>query len=121
VAATALDPLLDEQWHLADKNIEFAGANVRPVWPITRGAGIVIGIVDDGLQRTHPDLQPNYVAALSRDFVDGDSDPSPITVGSCSSSANCRGTWAAGIAAAAGGNGIGGGRGGPPPPAPPHP
>ncbi|HMF96578.1 MAG TPA: S8 family serine peptidase [Vicinamibacterales bacterium] len=108
VAATAPDPLLDEQWHLADKNVEFASANVRPVWPITRGAGVVIGIVDDGLQRTHPDLQPNYVAALSRDFVDGDTDPSPITLGDCSSSANCRGTWAAGIAAEAGDNGIGG-------------
>src|SRR5262245_7524085 len=108
VAATATDPLLDAQWHLADKNVEFASANVRPVWPITRGAGVVIGIVDDGLQRTHPDLQPNYVGALSRDFVDGDNDPSPITLGACASSANCRGTWAAGIAAAAGDNGVGG-------------
>ncbi|HXI29828.1 MAG TPA: S8 family serine peptidase, partial [Vicinamibacterales bacterium] len=108
VGATATDPLLEQQWHLADKNAEFASANVRPIWPITRGAGVVIGIVDDGLQRTHPDLQANYSAALSRDFNGGDADPSPVTIGGCSGSANCRGTWAAGIAAAAGDNGVGG-------------
>src|SRR5262249_25652760 len=102
------DRLLDQQWHLADKNVEFAAADVRPVWATTRGAGVVIAIVDDGVERTHPDLQANYNAALSRDFLGGDAHPSPITTRSRATTANCRGTGAAGMAAAAGDNGIGG-------------
>ncbi|MEW5982077.1 MAG: S8 family serine peptidase [Acidobacteriota bacterium] len=38
---------------------------------------MVIGVIDDGLQGTHPDLAPNYAAALSWDFRDGDGDPTP--------------------------------------------
>jgi subtilisin-like proprotein convertase family protein len=105
---TAADPL--SQWHLDDKAVEIASANVRPIWSTTRGAGVVIGIVDDGLQGTHPDLQANYNAALSHDFNGNDGDPSPATSGSCSTaaSANCEGTSAAGIAAARSDNGLGG-------------
>jgi subtilisin family serine protease len=106
--APAADPLANDQWHLSDRLVEIAGANVRPVWPTARGAGVVIGIVDDGLQWRHPDLQANYVASLSYDFNGGDNDPSPVTSGSCATTANCRGTAVAGIAAARGENGIGG-------------
>jgi subtilisin-like proprotein convertase family protein len=105
---TATDLLLDQQWYLKDKSIEIASANVQPAWPITKGAGVVIGIVDDGLQGAHPDLQTNYVASLSHDFNGGDNDPSPATSGTCDTTANCRGTWVAGIAAARSGNGLGG-------------
>lgn len=42
------------------------------VWQITQGSGTVIGVVDGGLQYTHPDLQPNYHATLSWDFIDND-------------------------------------------------
>ena len=47
-------------------------ANVEPIWTtgITSN-GVVIAIVDDGLQWTHPDLSPNYVAAYSYDFNGG--------------------------------------------------
>ena len=79
----APDVLLDQQWHLQDRQLEAASANVVPVWPTTRGAGVVIGIVDDGVQATHPDLQANYLAALSYDFRDHDADPSPVTAGAC--------------------------------------
>jgi hypothetical protein len=41
-ASAQSDPLLSQQWHLLDPNTEPAGANVLPVWPITKGAGIVI-------------------------------------------------------------------------------
>lgn len=96
------DPLLDQQWHLTARNQEPAGANVQAVWPISKGDGIVIGIVDDGLQYTHPDLQANYLAPLSWDFDDNDSDPGPdIAAG------DFHGTAVAGIAAARGENGIG--------------
>ena len=72
-----VDPLLEDQWHLKGPAQEIAGANVRSVWPIVRGLGVTIGIVDDGLQWTHPDLNANYAAAQSFDFNNNDPDPSP--------------------------------------------
>lgn len=100
-AAGQTDPLLEQQWHLKARSSEPAGANVRVVWPTTKGAGVVIGVVDDGLQHTHPDLQPNYSGALSFDFNFNDSDPSPNT------SSDFHGTAVAGVAGARGDNGIG--------------
>ena len=100
------DPMVASQWHLQYRNVEPAGANVRAVWQSAgfgeiTGSGSVIAIVDNGLQHTHPDLQPNYSAALSFDFNDGDPDPSPIVT------FDFHGTAVAGIAAARGGNGFG--------------
>src|SRR5262249_37420569 len=102
------DDLVNQQWHLRNRAIEAGSANVEPAWAITRGAGIVIGIVDDGVQSTHPDLAANYVASLSYDFRDHDVDASPVTSGVCGVSADCEGTLAAGVAAARGDNGFGG-------------
>jgi GT2 family glycosyltransferase/subtilisin-like proprotein convertase family protein len=101
-AALALtnDPLLDEQWHLKDRAAEIGGSNVRAAWPLTEGAGVVIGIVDDGLQGAHPDLSANYSAPLSWDFNGNDADPTPT-------GDDAHGTAAAGVAAARGGNAIG--------------
>ena len=50
--------------------------------PVT-GKGVVIGIIDDGLQYTHPALQNAYRPDLSRDFneiINGhyDTDPTPL-------------------------------------------
>lgn len=101
--SASTDPLLDQQWHLKARGEEPAGTNVRAVWPTTKGAGIVVGIVDDGLQHTHPDLAPNYMSDLSWDFNGNDADPSPdINAG------DFHGTAVAGVAAARGDNGIGG-------------
>lgn len=107
VIIRVLDPLLENQWHLKARSLEIGGTNVRAEWPTTRGSGVVIGIVDDGLQWTHPDLQPNYLSSASFDFNFNDADPSPTTSGSCSTGANCHGTAAAGVAAARDDNGIG--------------
>ncbi len=96
----APDVLLDNQWHLKDRALEIGGANVRAAWPITQGAGIVIGIVDDGLQWTHPDLSPNYLASASFDFNFNDADPQPFPT-------IAHGTAVAGIAAARSDNTIG--------------
>ena len=92
------DPLFSDQWHL--KNTGQSGAkagediNVMPAWDQGfTGQGVVIGIVDDGLQYEHPDLSPNYRKDLSYDFNSGDSDPAP-------SYYDKHGTSAAGVAAA---------------------
>ncbi len=79
------------QWHL---NVQSSGAvydaNVTGAWnrDIT-GQGVIIGIVDDGLQRLHPDLSPNYVAADSWNFGNNTADPSPIN----SNSSRCLSRW----------------------------
>lgn len=92
------DPYFGNQWHLGGGAITFH-ANVIPAWnrDVT-GQGVLLGIVDDGLQTTHPDLAPNYVAADSRDFGQGDSNPDPVA------NADNHGTAVAGVAAARGGN-----------------
>jgi len=99
------DPFFSRQWHLQNtgQNSGTVGLDVRVtnVWDRYRGAGVVIGIVDDGLARTHPDLAPNYSAALSRDFNDGDADPSPNVA------TDFHGTAVAGLVAARGDNAVG--------------
>jgi subtilisin-like proprotein convertase family protein len=98
------DPLFPGQWHL--RNTGQTGgtagvdANIQTAWDSTLGAGVVIGIVDDGLERTHPDLSPNFTALHSFDFNFNDFDPSPDAT-------DFHGTAVAGVAAARGNNGIG--------------
>ncbi|MEM8874209.1 MAG: S8 family serine peptidase [Planctomycetota bacterium] len=99
------DPQFGQQWHLRNTGqgggVAGIDANVTGAWDITQGAGVVIGIVDDGVQLTHPDISPNYRTDLDRDFNDNDNNPSP------QGSFDFHGTPVAGIAAARGGNGVG--------------
>src|SRR5688572_23375752 len=99
-APLAADALLEQQWYLKSRSQEVGGANVRAAWASSLGAGVVIGIVDDGLQYAHPDLAPNYLAAASWDFNTNDADPQPLSTAG-------HGTSVAGIAAARGDNTIG--------------
>ncbi|MBE9183148.1 proprotein convertase P-domain-containing protein, partial [Microcoleus sp. LEGE 07076] len=103
------DTLFKQQWNLQNTGqtggTPGADANVTKAWDTTKGKGVVIGIVDDGLQHTHPDLQDRYRADLSRDFNEisngvYDSDPMP-------NANNPHGTAMAGIAAATGNNNLG--------------
>ncbi|MBZ0280304.1 MAG: S8 family serine peptidase [Anaerolineae bacterium] len=106
------DPINDPagnhaQWHLgyADLPSYWVNLNVRPAWTNGfTGSGVQIAIVDDGLQHTHPDLQPNYNATGSYDFNGNDPDPSPYTGGINCNTNDCHGTSAAGVAAAADNN-----------------
>ena len=43
---TATDVLLGQQWHLQDRALEVASANVVPAWALTRGAGVVLTTKD---------------------------------------------------------------------------
>jgi subtilisin-like proprotein convertase family protein len=99
------DTFFDRQWHLRNtgQGGGLPGSDVNPVdvWDSFRGAGITIAIVDDGLEHTHPDLQPAYNPALSFDFNDRDPNPFPqngVFFG------NDHGTACAGVAAARGNN-----------------
>jgi hypothetical protein len=88
-AITPLDPLFPSQWHLNGSNIK-----VQQAWDWGyAGGGMRIGIVDEGMEFTHPDLWPNYLAT-GWDYADNDANP--FAVGNESHA-----TSAAGIAAAA--------------------
>ncbi|HUR21043.1 MAG TPA: S8 family serine peptidase, partial [Vicinamibacterales bacterium] len=73
---------------------------MRNAWATSQGAGIVIGIVDDGLQWANPDLLPNFLSSASWDFNENDGNPEPY-------STSAHGTAVAGVAAARGDNSIG--------------
>lgn len=92
------------QWHLNNtgENDAVAGIdlNIETAWDNYDGFGVRIGIVDDGLEVSHPDLASNVDLVNDYDFNDQDNDPSPGTD-------NFHGTACAGVAAAVGNNGIG--------------
>lgn len=73
------DPYYSQAWHLNNtgQNGYTAGAdiNVEDAWAYTRGSGVVVGILDDGFDIHHEDLDDNFQGG--KDYRDGDSDPSP--------------------------------------------
>ncbi len=90
------------QWHLVNEHTTGLDARVQGAWNRNlTGAGTLIGIADDGLQTTHPDLSPGYVAEHSWDFVGDDALPDPVL------DDDNHGTAVAGVAGARGGNGVG--------------
>ncbi len=92
------------QWHLNNtgQNGAISGIdlNVVPTWDNYKGRGIRIGILDDGLEVSHPDLAVNVDTVNDRDFNDLDNDPTPT-------SGDSHGTACAGVAAAKGNNNLG--------------
>ena len=83
------DPNLGEQWGIDALHLPEA-------WDTSDGDGIVIAIIDTGVDLEHPDLRDRLVDG--HDFVDGDDEPQDE---------NGHGTHVAGIAAAASDNGVG--------------
>ncbi|XP_021344063.1 neuroendocrine convertase 2-like, partial [Mizuhopecten yessoensis] len=69
--------------------------NIQKAWAKGyTGKGVVIGVVDGGVDITHPDLSSKVDKHLSYDFIENDNDPSPA-------SHESHGTKCAGIAVAA--------------------
>ncbi|KAF5300361.1 hypothetical protein FQR65_LT00981 [Abscondita terminalis] len=70
------DPRWPSMWYLNRGN--GLDMNVIPAWleGIT-GKGAVVTILDDGLEKDHPDLVKNYDPMASYDVNNHDSDPSP--------------------------------------------
>ncbi|MDA9091375.1 S8 family serine peptidase, partial [Porticoccaceae bacterium] len=106
------DPLYKYQWHLdntgqtsfasnggtsgADLNIDTAIASGKT------GEGVVVAIVDTGLEIAHEDIADNVVTNGSWNYSNSTTDPTP------SGSGSDHGTMVAGIVAAKGWNNIGG-------------
>ncbi len=101
---TPNDTYFSNQWHLEntgqDNGVAGEDVNITGAWNDVLGTGIVIGIVDDGLEWDHADLSANYESTLDYDYCNYDGDPTP-------SSFDAHGTAAAGVAAAIGNNGQG--------------
>ena len=66
-----------------------------------RGNGIVIGVMDHGVETLHPDLLLRHFPALSFDYLDNDSNPNPMFAN------ENHGTAVTGICSATADNGIG--------------
>lgn len=65
------DPLYTSgsQWYLYDTTSAVASLNISVIWDDYTGAGISIGIVDDGVEYDHEDLASNANIAMGRNFV----------------------------------------------------
>ncbi|XP_030048181.1 neuroendocrine convertase 1 [Microcaecilia unicolor] len=76
------DPMWNQQWYLQDTRTTLSqhkmDLHVIPVWKqgIT-GKGVVITVLDDGLEWNHTDIMDNYDPEASYDFNDNDDDPFP--------------------------------------------
>ncbi|MCX8155477.1 MAG: S8 family serine peptidase [Verrucomicrobiae bacterium] len=99
------DPRFPQQWHLLNtgQNGGTPGVDLHltNIWEKVRGAGIVLAVVDDGVELSHRDLRDNAAAALSYDYLDEDADAGPTLF------SDTHGTQVAGVAAARGHNGLG--------------
>ncbi|MBA0221205.1 S8 family serine peptidase [Stenotrophomonas maltophilia] len=110
--AQQADPLAGIQWHLLNTGQAVQG-DTRPVAGNDlnvdglfrngiRGEGVIIGIVDDGLQIAHPDLAANVAAVAGKNFANNSNNPSPSAP-----DVDNHGTMVGGIAGAVGANGVG--------------
>eukprot|EP00039_Didymoeca_costata_P001820 m.55382 g.55382 ORF g.55382 m.55382 type:complete len:760 (+) comp10981_c0_seq3:158-2437(+) len=74
-AASIRDPYYSAQWHMHNGGKDI---NVIPAWEKGyTGEGVVVTIVDDGMDYSHPDLKENYDSEASTDLNGHDSDPMP--------------------------------------------
>ncbi len=98
------DPLFGKQWGLTQ-------INAPQAWSSSTGAGVVIAVVDSGVDLHHPDLQGKLVPGAT--FVNCPQGQRPCGDGDwkgtdgIGDAADVHGTHVAGIAAAATNNGIG--------------
>lgn len=70
------DPKFPTQWYLS--NSDQRDLNVKEAWALGyTGKGTVVTILDDGIEKNHPDLTQNYEPSASYDVNDKDNDPQP--------------------------------------------
>ncbi|MDC0936644.1 S8 family serine peptidase [Pirellulales bacterium] len=122
------DPFVDNQWHLINSgqqvgNPDFqnifgvAGEdiNVAPAWiKGYTGEGVVVAVIDSGVETAHPDLAGNIDPDFQFDALERDGDANPRIFPFDPNNpflynpTNAHGTSVAGLIAAEGFNGIGG-------------
>eukprot|EP00071_Canis_lupus_P029439 XP_022262996.1 proprotein convertase subtilisin/kexin type 4 isoform X10 [Canis lupus familiaris] len=96
------DPWFPKQWYMNNKVL--SDLNILQVWSQElSGQGVVVSVLDDGIEKDHPDLWANYDPLASYDFNDYDPDPQPRYT---PSDENRHGTRCAGEVAAMANNGF---------------
>jgi subtilisin family serine protease len=114
-AAVGTDPMLAQQWALADP----AAIGAQEAWTQSTGAGVLVAVLDTGLQLDHPDLaanvwtNPGEIPANGRDddqngIVDDVHGANMFDMTANVDDDNGHGTHVAGIIAARHGNAVGG-------------
>jgi subtilisin-like proprotein convertase family protein len=101
VTPGAGDPLFPQQWHLSNAG-QSGGrggedVSIEGAWAEVRGEGVVVSVVDDGVDLAHEDLSANADVARSHDYL-GNATPDLAE----------HGTAVAGLIAARDENGLGG-------------
>ncbi|XP_029429182.1 proprotein convertase subtilisin/kexin type 7 [Rhinatrema bivittatum] len=72
------DPKYPQQWHLNNVMTPGMDINVTGVWERNvTGRGVTVVVVDDGVEHTLKDIQPNYSPEGSYDLNSNDPDPMP--------------------------------------------
>jgi subtilisin family serine protease len=71
------EPLADKQW-----DMKMIGATVDGSYAEQRGRRkVLVGIIDTGIDGTHPDIRPNFSYSLSRNFTTDNADLGDNTPG----------------------------------------
>ena len=115
VATAAPDPLISQQWALADP----AAIGAAEAWTQSDGARVLVAVLDTGLQLDHPDIEANVwtnPGEIARNGIDDDrsgivddvNGANMLNLSADVGDDNGHGTHVAGIIAARRGNGIGG-------------
>ena len=76
------EPLGACQW-----NMDLINASDSGSYPVATGQGVRVGVIDSGVDLTHPDIAPNLDVAASCSFIFDDTptaDPQEIANGDCS-------------------------------------
>ncbi len=90
------DPLFHKQWYLNRGAVDGSDMNVQAAWRAgLTGRGVVVTILDDGIQGNHPDLVRNYDPMASTDINGKDDDPTPQDNGDNKHGTRCAGEVAA--------------------------
>lgn len=92
--------IFDRQWHLKDTIINeqhiHAHIHVKKAWEISQGQGVIIAVIDDGVDIDHPEFNLEEKIVSPRNMNPESDDPRPVY------DSDSHGTACAGVACAAG-------------------
>ncbi|MDX2222905.1 MAG: S8 family serine peptidase [Rhodospirillaceae bacterium] len=74
---------IEDQWHLSDRGSGAGGlpthVNARAIWPEYTGRGVIVAVIDEGVEYRHRNLAPVYDVLIDYDAVEDDFDAAPTS------------------------------------------